>query len=249
MMKFKKEILLFLLIQSLLVSNSVPLVAQDLEEVVKRYTKSIWGNTELDSIRSLRTFGVVQNENGTPDFYFLQEMKPPDMIKNQYFVVPNAEGYTIAFDGEVGWERNTYKDSISTVRLSQERSKELSSNISIIESFIQPEKIGAEVELTGIRKSAGNESFELIVTLENGEKKVFFIDSKEYRLKASSDLTDDNSNKKYSNTIFYKEYRMVDGIYFPFLIKQVRPNGKARIINILRIEINPKFSDNHFKMP
>ena len=248
-MKIKKEILLFLFIQSLLVSNSVPLVAQDLEEVVKRYTKSIWGNTELDSIRSLRAFGVVQNENGTPDFYFLQEMKPPDMIKNEYFVVPNAEGYTIAFDGEVGWERNTYKDSISTLRLSQERSKDLSRNISIIESFIQPDRIGAEAELTGKRITAFGEYFDIIVTFGNGEKTIYTLDSKEYRLLVSSDLTNDNSNKKYSNTIFYKEYRMVDGIYFPFLIKQVRPNGKARIINILRIEVNPKFIDNHFKMP
>ena len=247
-MKFNNGILLTILIQLLLVYNPLHVVAQELDEIISKYTKSIWGNTKLDSIRSLRAFGVVQNENGTPDFYFLQEMKPPDMIKNEYFVVPNAEGYTIAFDGEVGWERNTYKDSISTVRLSQERSKDLSRNISIIESFIQPERIGAKVELIGKRKTASGEYFDIIVTFRNGEKTRSTIDSKEYRLFASSDLTNDNSNKKYSNTIFYKEYRMVDGIYFPFLIKQVRPNGKARIINILRIEINPKFSDNHFKM-
>ena len=66
-MKFNNGILLTILIQLLLVYNPLPVVAQELDEIISKYTKSIWGNTELDSIRSLRTFGIVQNENGAPD--------------------------------------------------------------------------------------------------------------------------------------------------------------------------------------
>ena len=249
-MKFNNGILLTILIQLLLVYNPLPVVAQDLEEVVKRYTKSIWGNTELDSIRSLRTFGVVQNENGTPDFYFLQEMKPPDMIKNEYFVVPNAEGYTIAFDGEVGWERNTYKDSISTVRLSQERSKELSSNISIIEPFIRHKKNGVRVELIGKKKFGGGDNYLITVEFKDGKSKGYYIDSNGYQLNYSGDINSKSLELRFLKLTQYKNYRKVDGVFFPFLQKDIyNVFSKTRTFKILRIEVNPEFSENNFKMP
>ena len=248
-MKFNKGFLLTILIQLLLVYNPLPVVAQDLEEVVKRYTKSIWGNTELDSIRSLRTFGIVQNENGAPDYYFLQEMKIPSMIKNEYFTVPNGKRYTIAYDGEVGWELEANKDSVSAVRLSQERSKHLSSHITIIEPFIQPERIGAAVMSTGKQNFYGNESLELVVKLRDGTMKGFYIDPKEYRLLGTANITIENSQKKYSNIYHLKDYKKVEGIYFSFLTEQTLSDGKTNTIKILRIEVNPEFSDNHFKMP
>ena len=248
-MKFKKEIFLIMIIKLLLVYNPVHVVAQELDEVIERYTKSIYGNTELDSIRSLRTFGFIQNDYVKPDYYFLQELKLPDMIKTEYFVVPNGKGYTIAYDGEVGWELDAHQDSVSAVKLSQERTKILSKDAWIIEPFIQPEKIGAEVELTGKWKTDLEEYFQIIVTFRNGEKTRYTIDSKEDRLFASSDLTNDKSDKKYTNFSFFYDYRMIDGIYFPFLRKQDQPNGKVTNIRIVRIEVNPKFSENHFKMP
>ena len=67
MMKFNKGILLTILIQLLLVYNPLPVVAQELDEVIKKYIKSKYGNTELDSISSLRTFGFIKNNYGQPD--------------------------------------------------------------------------------------------------------------------------------------------------------------------------------------
>ena len=89
-MKFKKEILLFILIQSVLVSNPFPLIAQELDEVVKKYTESIWGDTDLDSIHSLLTYGYALNENGNPDHYILQELKMPNLMKTTYFWEQNG---------------------------------------------------------------------------------------------------------------------------------------------------------------
>ena len=247
-MKFNKKILLFILIQSALVANPFPLVAQELDEVVQRYIKSTWGETDINSIKSLRTFGFVQNEDGTPDFYIMQELKMPNLIKTTYFSEPNGLGLTVAYNGEVGWKQNTNKDSVSTERLSQERIEILLKDYWIVEPFIQPEKIGAEAKLTGKMKTTLEEYFQIIVTFRNGEKTRYTIDSKEDRLFASSDLTNDNSDKKYTNFSFFYDYRIIDGIYFSFLRKQDLPNGKVERFKVLRIEVNPIFSDNHFRM-
>jgi len=67
-MKIKKEILLFLLVQPLLISNPYPLVAQGLEEVIKKYTDSIWGDTELVLEQVYATLSVSPINGGYWDF-------------------------------------------------------------------------------------------------------------------------------------------------------------------------------------
>lgn len=249
MMKFKKEILLFLLIQSVLVSNPFPVVAQELDEVIKKYTEATWGDTELDSIHSIRTFSYFFDEQGIPKSYVLQEIKLPNKIKLEYFTDPNDNGYTIAYDGEIGWELSASNNYTSPVKLSNERSIDLSSEIAIIEPFLKPERIGAEVKLNGKKKFIGTTSHELIVTLKDGTMNGYYIDPEDYRLIGTADILIEDSRMNYSDLYHYKDYRMVDGINFSFVTKQVRPNGKTTIINILRIEVNPEFSKNHFKMP
>lgn len=248
-MNFKKLILMILFSQIISFHIQVPVAAQELKEVVKNYIKSTWGDTDLESIKSLRIYGYAINEDGSPDYYFLQVLKIPNLIKIEYSTDPNGKGYTIAYDGEIGWDLNGNDDTAVAAKLSQERSRALYSSSWIVEPFIQPERIGAEVELTGKIKFAGDESFELIVTLKGGEKKVYFIDSKKYRLIGSADLTIENSERKYSGFTYHKDYKMVNGIYFSFLAEQRFTNGKTTGIKTLRVDVNPKISDSYFKMP
>ena len=248
-MKFKKEILLFILIQSVLVSNPVPLVAQELDEVVQRYIKSTWGNIELDYIHSIRIFSYFFDEQGIPKSYILKEIKIPNLIKIEYFTDHKHKGYTIAYDGEIGWELSVSNNYTSPVKLSLERSKDLSSDISIIEPFLQPERIGAEVKLNGKKIFIGTKSHELIVTLKDGTINGYYIDPENYRLIGSADILIEDSRMNYSDLYYFKDFRMVDGIYFSFLTEQKRSNVTTNAIKIIRIEVNPEFSDGHFKMP
>lgn len=248
-MKTKKEILLFLLVQPLLISNPYPLVAQGLEEVIKKYTDSIWGDTELDSVKSLRTFSYFFDEQGNPKSYVLKEIKIPNLIKIEYFSDHKNKGYTIAYDGEIGWELSASNNYTSPVKLSNERSIDLSSEITIIEPFLQPEKIGAEVKLNGKKKFIGTKSHELIVTLKDGTISGYYIDSEDYRLIGTADIMIEDSRMNYSELYYFKDFRMVDGINFSFLIEQKQSNVTTNAIKIIRIEVNPKFSENHFKMP
>lgn len=248
-MKLTKLILMIMFSQIILFHTPTPLAAQQLEEVVKNYITSTWGDTDLESIKSIRISGYAINESGGPAYYFTQVLKVPNMIKIEYSTAPKGKGYTTAYDGETGWELNGGDDTAVAAKLSDERSRELYSSSWIVEPFIQAEKIGAEVELAGMKLIKGYESFELIVTLEGGVKKVYFIDSIKYRLIGSADITVENSENRYSGFTYHKDYKVVNGINFSFLSEQKLANGKTIGFKTLRVEVNPKISDSYFKMP
>ena len=249
-MKFNKGILQTILIQLLLVYNPLPLVAQELDEVIKRYTKSKYGNTELDSVRSLRMFGFIKNNYGQPDYYFVKEIMIPNLIKIEYFTDRKNKGYTIAYDGDIGWELNANHKYASATKLSQEELTVLLEKSIIILPFIQPEKSGTTVELFGNKKLFDDDNFQIGVKFKNGKTKRFFIDSNDYKLNHGGDTALQNSEIRYSSFTSYKDYRKVNGIFFSFLEEQIiKTKGKKTNIRTLRIEVNPEFKDSHFKMP
>ena len=249
-MKFKKEILIILLIHFLFCYNPVTVVAQELDEVVQRYIKSTWGDTELDSISSLRTFGFIKNNYGQPDYYFVKEIKIPNLIKIEYFTDYKNKGYTIAYDGDIGWELNTKNNHTSVSKLSQEELTALLEKSIIILPFVQPEKSGTAVELLRNKKLFDDDNFQIGVEFKDGKTKRFFIDSNDYKLNHSGDTALQNAEIRYSSFTSYKDYRKVEGIFFSFLQEQIiNTKGKPNNTRNLRIELNPEFSDNHFRMP
>ena len=54
-------------------------VAQTIDEIVKRFTQTTYGEISVESIRTIRIVGYISRKNGLPILYFVHEKKLPDM--------------------------------------------------------------------------------------------------------------------------------------------------------------------------
>ena len=169
------------------------------------------------------------------------------MEKMEFFNIPYIKNYAIVYSGEVSWERTKIEGSLEVVKLSEEKSRSGLSRLTIVEPFIQPERIGAKVELAGKKKFGGIDSFELIVTFEDGNTLSYYIDSKDFYLLGTSNIIDQSENIGYF--AYHKDYRTVGGIKFPFILEQKGPKGEEFDFRFIRIEVNPEILDSNFKMP
>ena len=180
----------------------------------------------------------------------MKEIKIPNLIKIEYFTDHKNKGYTIAYDGDIGWELNVKNNHTSVSKLSQEELTALLEKSIIILPFVQPEKSGTTVELLQNKKLLDNDNFQIGVKFKDEKTKRFFIDLNDYKLNHSGDTALQNAELRYLSFTSYKDYRKVEGIFFSFLEEQIiNTKGKPNNTRTLRIEINPEFSENYFKMP
>ncbi len=220
-------------------AKRLPTVSQ----VVDSYIAATGGRTALLNIRSQHSTGTVKmlgvDHNGTYETYVKAPNKLLSVLKM------NIGEIRVGFDGDKSWiqapESPAAYDSPGR-QIEMKREADLYLYLNFTDRFPKARVIGVqkvdEVDTYVIEAFRAGES----------DPEVFYFDIKSGFLIQRESPTHDAEGKKATNTQFYDDYREVDGVKSPFVVRLIQ--GAIFIESRqLVLKNNVSIADSTFKLP
>lgn len=239
-MKTFKTILLLLVFQTGISS------AQTADEVITKFIDAKGGKEKLASLQTLK---VVSSFQMGPD------MKAPmtrTYINNKCMRMElSIQGMTMVqcLNGESGWYISPFQGKTEPEKMNEDDLKEVKQEADITGPLFNYKEKGNKVELIGKEEMEGTDVFKLKVTRASGDIVYLFIDASNYMLLKET-VKQKTKDKEVEADILFSNYKMVEGISFPFSM-EFRQAGESagQTITVESIEVNPKVDESIFKMP
>jgi outer membrane lipoprotein-sorting protein len=154
----------------------------------------------------------------------------------------------MAFDGENGWAIQPWTGSEDPIDLSGMELGSVKELADLDGPLWDYDKKGHQLELVGKEDLSGTEVYVLKLTRNEGETSTFYVDSKEYvTLKMVTKAV--AQGQEIEMEMHMSDYRVVDGIKYPFTTEQ-RMNGQVYMtIKIEDVSLNEQISDDLFSKP
>ncbi len=221
------------------VDTSLASIPGDLSamDVINHYIKAIGGRDSLANVHDRTTVmkGTIQGFDVTTTIY----QKEPDLFKQEV----DAGGMTqvITYNGENG-EMESAGQQLEIKGNELEKLK----NEATIHLLLELDSLGVRLKLAGMEKVNGKDAYKIEMTFPSGTKWIQYYDPETgYKIKEMKNITTPQGT--FTQEIFYSDYRTVDGVKYPFSIKQsVGPQHME--FNVDSIKINTGISNTKFQL-
>jgi len=223
------------------------LAAQTVDDIVKKAIEARGGLDKIKAVRAERISGQVTLAQGFEGTIVL-ELERPHKLHSEITV----EGKKIVrtYDGKsAGWTLNPFAGNDETQPMSEEDLKGMPDEADLDGPLVDYKAKGSQVELGGKEDLDGKPVYRLKLTSKSGETRTYFIDASTFLTTKWEGLRKigDQELPWESNL---SDYRVVEGLKFPFKIDQGSPGTDFRqTLTIEKIELNPKIDDSHFAKP
>lgn len=202
------------------------------------------GREKISSIQAEHITGQIDanGETGT----FSLDLKRPDKIRLEL----NLEGKRVikASDGKETWHVDETANLTKPSLMSKDEKDRFLAGADIDGPFLDYQAKGIKIEPLGIEMLGPSEVWKVQVTTSGGTAYVYYIEtSGGYTL--MRELTISASGQP-SRTIreYYRDFRMVKGIPFPFVTISETDSGATVTLNVDRVDINVDEADGLFSM-
>ena len=233
-----------LLVTAVLWSSS-PLVGQTVDEIIAKSIDARGGIRKMKSVQSQRLSGhiLLGDVEGT----ILIERKRPGKLREEI----SLEGRTLirATDGKTGWSINPFSGGGAPGPLSADDFRLITQQADFDRPLVDYKAKGNQVELVGRDKLDDKEVYKLKVTLKDREIRYDYVGvASSLELKWEGRVVRDGND--FQAESFFRDYRSVDGLMYPFVIESDSPgNAATQKIVFDKIELNPALEDTRFEMP
>jgi hypothetical protein len=219
--------------------------AQTADDVIKKYVQFIGGKKNWKKVKTITTSG--EYDYGGIVFPFHTFSKRPDKYK---FVVPfNGKYYAQAFDGTKGWKIDAFKNETKPTLLSGKAARAMAneSDVELESALINYPDKGHQVKLVGKDSVQHRLCFNIELTKKNGEIENYYFDSQSAELVKKSALAKNVELGGTLLTIFYSDYREVEGLMIPF--KTVCQSEGQMILTVIisKAALNTPIDDEIFQ--
>lgn len=167
------------------------------------------------------------------------------------------------YDGANGWKVRPYLNRLEIENYTADESRIAALQPDLDGPLVDYAAKGTRVELEGMEKVENNNTYRLKLTMKDGHSTHVWIDAKtflETKIEGNPRRLD---GVERPVEIYYRDYRAVDGLQFPFLLEtRVLPvgnqaNGKRPVaspyppekIVIDKVQVNPKLNASQFAKP
>ncbi|MDX1931683.1 MAG: hypothetical protein SFU56_03680 [Capsulimonadales bacterium] len=210
--------------------------------VLDRYVEVTGGKAAYARLKTIVMKGTIavtaQNLKGTVDvrakapnkFYTVQEIK--DVTKT-----------TMAFDGKRGWSKNNLQGlrDITGSELQQLKDQAL------FNSSVRWRELYPKVEMIGIRKVDGKDTYAIRLTPKVGKPTVQYHDTKTFLI-VRTDSVQESPQGTLPVESYLSDYRAVDGVKTPFRVRS-RVAAAEIITEITEVRNNVPVPDSLFVKP
>ena len=237
----KKKVSILLIAMAILCAGT--LSAQRLNKVLKNHFEAV-GQDNLTNVNSLVMKGKVYQQG--MEFPLTLMIKRPAYVRMEVDV--QGQLMVTAYDGEKGWTINPMMGWSDPQDLEPEQVKEMKTIGDMDGDLYDYKKKGYTLELLGKEDMEGTESFKLKLVKEEGDETIIYIDTESYVIIKM----ETERNVQGMNTVFEQypgNYKMVEGIAFPFSITQAMSGQTYMEIVMDSVELNPEIADSLFFKP
>jgi len=235
--------LLLVLLGVTLLSFGNTIIAQDLEEVLENYFETI-GQDKLLKVNSITMNGNIMA--GGMEFPFTTVLKRPKMLRIESTI--QGQKMIQVFDGENGWMINPMMGTLEPQDMDPETVKQLKSQADMDGELYNYDEKGHTVEYLGTDEMEGTEVHKIKLTRKDGDETIYYIDADAYVvLKATGKRKIQGVEVEDEST--FGNYKMVEGIVFPFSITSGVAGQPGAQIVIDTVLIDKPIADSLFVRP
>ncbi|HSD64205.1 MAG TPA: hypothetical protein VLB50_10420, partial [Ignavibacteriaceae bacterium] len=207
------------------------------KDILDHYIKAIGGSDSLAAVRDRTTVmsGTIQGFEITTTIY----QKAPDLFKQ--VVDAGQMQQQILFDGNEGIMQAGGQETKITGDELEKLKYQASMN-----SLLKLDSLGIQLRLGGMEKVNNKDVYKIEMIFPSGNKWGEYFDPETgLKVKETKDVKTAQGNFTQEN--LYSDYRDVDGVKYPFMIKQsLGPqNMEFRVVSI---KINSDIPDSTFKL-
>ncbi len=165
-----------------------------------------------------------------------------------------------AFDGANGWKLRPFLNRNQVEPYSPDELKAASLQPDIDGPLVDYASKGTKVELEGMENVEDRDTYKLKLTMKDGHTLQVWIDAQTFLEAKIDGLPRRLDGKEHQVEIYYRDYRSVSGLRFPFVLETrvvpIESKSKFRElpvptekITVEKLEVNPKFSASLFSKP
>lgn len=210
--------------------------AQSTEEILAKHEAAMGG---LDKWASVKT-AVVKNKFNVQGMDI--ESKTSLVVGKSFRTEIEVMGNKIitVIDGDKGWmNRPAMMGGTGEPEDMQSEQVKMSSSQKYLGSILTTaKKDGYKIELVAKEKLDGAEVYLLTVTKPSGEdSKVYVSTATNYVVKTQAKVQ--VNGQEVETEASYSNYKMVNGLAFPFTVETANPMGGMMTVETVSVEINP----------
>lgn len=227
--------------------------AQTVDEIVQKHIEKIGGDKAWSSVKSIKMKAKLASKGGLSD---IVQITAKNGLAYGMMKVDGKEFVQFAFDGEIAWGTN--RKTMKPKKRDEETTARVKKSVKEFPShFIDYRKNGFKIELMGDEDIRGTDCFKLKIIKGKIAKSsdigyymadditISYIDKESYfEVATERDFKRDAlEGVLYS---YYKDFKEVDGLMFPFTINQSLNESNATIM-VGSYELNPEIDTSIFK--
>ena len=223
------------------------LSAQTADDIITKYIAARGGLANIRAIQTERLVGTMVFTPTVQGPLLLERERPLKM--HMEFSLGDQTFFRV-YDGKsAGWVYNPFTPNPAVEPMSASELNSILDDADFEGPFINYQSKGNQVEFAGKVMVEGKPAFKLKLTKKTGEVTLFYFDASTYlliRLQGTRKVDD----KEVATDTFYRNYREVNDLWFPFLVESVTPStGESQKIIADKIEVNVAISEAHFRKP
>jgi outer membrane lipoprotein-sorting protein len=227
---------------------AAPAAAQNLtlDQVLAKHYEAIGGLAKWKAVQSMRATGHMALMPGT-DAPFVVTTKRPRKVRVE-FTFQGMTGVQ-AFDGTTAWMIMPFMGKPDPEEMPPEMSKDIIEQADIDGPLVDYKEKGHQVELVGMADMEGTKTYQLKVTLKNGDVQQYYLDAEYFvPIKVTGTRMMQGNPMDFETTL--SDYKEEGGLMMAHSIDQ-RPKGAAQgqTITLDSVELNVAAPDSLFAMP
>jgi hypothetical protein len=191
-----------------------------------------------------------------PQLPFLMELERPRKMRLE-LQVKNQTAVQV-YDGTNGWKLRPFLNRHEVEPYSEQELKIASNRADLDGPLVDYAAKGSRVELDGTETVEGHNTYKLKVTEKTGHTLHVWVDAETFLEAKIEGQPRTLDGKEHPVEIYYRDYRNVDGLRFPFVLEtRVLPVGRNALglrdtpvppekIVIDKVVVNPKLDEKRF---
>lgn len=213
--------------------------SQTVDEIIAKNLQSKGGIEKLKALKSLKWIGKI-SVYGMVEIPMVMYFKRPNLMRQEI----EFQGQKIInlFDGEKAWTIDPFMGSGEPMELTGNQAESIKEQADLDGPFVDHKEKGIKIELLGKEDVEGTPAYKLKVINKDGKETIFYLETNsclEIKVGSAVDI---------QASVFFSDYKEVDGLKFPFSIHSSGgPKGGTQIIFEV-IELNPELDDSLFKV-
>ena len=179
---------------------------------------------------------------------YTMSLKRPNMSRLEIRFENQAPVQT--FDGKQGWKYRPYLGRTEAEPLTAAELKSEQASDELDGALIDAERKGTKVELQGMDKVEGKDTYKLRLTKAGGASRNLWVDAASFLEVKIDGEPRKLDGKPHKVAVYFRDYKTVNGLNIPHTLETVVEGVKqTRKIVVKSVTVNPKLDDTLFGKP